>query len=256
MLLPYTPEQKPQLITDITELAEPLYEPLPYHNIQHASVDVLNGVSRLISDCRKHEVEVTWEDEAAEIAAAILHDTRFPEPLAEGTFTSKEDRSCQDAREILSLLGFNDEIIETKVVPRIKCTEPGTSAIDLGERRTRRSDIGNLGDVTIVFLSISLKLFYESKQLHTRFGTKPLPWPSFVLKQQEYLKMLLQDDLSMPYEKSSPYGCLFARIAHQNVDRLSTDAVLNGQEFCKTVGKNIFKLVPFFNPEDLLNNAA
>ena len=138
----------------------------------------------------------------------------------------------------------------------IEVTEPGTTALTLSQRRMRRADIKNLASNSWVFLSNSVKLYRESKLLHAQAGTTQSPWPGFVLKQQEFLNLLLKDDLSMPYETNESLGCFFMEAARINVDRLSTDMVCDSNQFCKKWGNQIMRLVPNFRQDDLTNGAV
>lgn len=259
MITPEHMTARAELQAEIRDAVAPYYRPenpLPYHNLSHAMDDVVPETIRLIDECREHGMDISWEEEREEIAAGATHDTNFALPLAGSGFRSKEERSGADARLILPALGYTAISIERGVIPRIATTEPGTRCQTDGQKRLRRADINNLAANPVVFLSNSVKLFYEARVLHSEANTEPKRWSEFVVKQQDFLNMLLEDDLAMPHETGQPFDCVFMRLARRNVDMLSSPSVQDGLMFCRKFGAQITRLVPLFHKEDITEAAA
>jgi hypothetical protein len=252
--LPHASPEDLPTIESIGHVITSMYRPLPYHNRQHA-FDVLDESLRLATLRETHGEDV---NRPISIAGSLLHDAFYDMPLSPASrFGSKEERSGMVAKTVLPILGgFSSDDIE-QVVQSIACTQAGVKCENNDDKALVRADIKNLRDSPVRFLSNSLKLFYESKQLHAEAGTKPMPWVNFVLKQQEFLDMYLGQDLSFgSYDRDENGVCLFTKIAQKNVARLSTETVMDFGLFYRKFGEQLIKLVPRLGKEEDLDKFA
>lgn len=233
----------------------PYYADLPYHNLAHAMTDTVLALIDLIDRSREYGLSITPRQERNEITAAGGHDAHVHLPLA-APFSSKEERTCNLMRLILPPYGYNPEDIEGTIVPLIASTQPGSIAADLAQKRMRRADIKNVAFPLPRFLSNSVKLYYESRQLHAAASTEPLPWGQFIDKQREFLALLLEDDLTMPFEAGLSRESSFMYRAQKNVARLGTSEVRDPDAFNTRYGAQLVRLIPEYDPQYLLEVRA
>lgn len=238
---------------ELSLAAESLYRPLPYHNFEHAAVDTVEEVLRLAEACEANGLVI---NRRRLLAGAIMHDSRFYEPLTGSGFRSKEERSCGDARRLLPGFGFSDAEIDA-VVEDISSTEAGVFCNSLHARILVRADIKNLRENKLVFLSNSLKLYDEHLLLHQEADTQPLNWREFVLKQQEILDIYLSQDLSLgDFDRDETGECLFTKAARLNVRELSSETITNVNAFVKKFGAQLLMLAPIISKGGSTNPIA
>lgn len=258
---------RPEIIAAAKDAVRPLYkskDELDYHNDDHYP-ETLVEADRLIQLCESHGLAV--DRETIELAL-VGHDIDYDIPESEHPGYSKEQYSTLKYGNILQSLGVEMPKIE-KVMKCILFTQAGVHLSDfevdgvLDESLrtcliiTRRCDIKNLRDSKLEFLSNSVKLYYESRKLHEKAGTKALRWPQFLLKQQEFLDMLLEDDLSLgPFDENKNQECIFTELARKNVAALSSELVMNFSMLYQRHGKKLIQLVPRLGKEEDLEKFA
>lgn len=230
------------------------YKNVPYHNYAHPRDKVLPEVLRLDDlgrqNAKKHAPR------RVEIAAALGHDIYISWSLdPDENFSSKEERSAETIRNILPEFDYKPEEIE-QVSRDILSTETGKNCLNQRQIRLRRGDLVDVAGSRQIFLTDSVKIFYEHVQTQRASGFAPLEWPVFIQKQQQILRRLLSQDLTLPFEYEKSQTGVFNRVANRNVSWLSSDIVLNPIRFVQTYGRSILDHMPGFSKTEITNRAA